>query len=300
MQTLKVDYIIEAKLRQANEKLAKRFDADVLMINAPMHPPVDDIIRFEVENIKDRAESNKDKLTVIVETGGGSVEVVERIVSVFRRHYGIVEFVVPNFAYSAGTVLVLSGDEIYMDYYSVLGPIDPQFRNEQGEFVPGMGYLAKYKELIDEINRERKSGEAEPRAEMAYLLKKFDAGKLFNIEQAMEHSKSLLEDWLPKYKFKDWKETKTTRRAVTDKMKSDRAREIANILGNAEHWHSHGRGISRKELASENIKLQVVDFGADSSLNELVRDYYGLFSDYTEKMNMQAALHTSQGIRRLA
>jgi ClpP class serine protease len=55
---------------------------------------------------------------------------VERIVSVFRKHYDIVEYVVPNYAYSASTILVLSGDEIYLDYYSVLGPIDPQMEDE--------------------------------------------------------------------------------------------------------------------------------------------------------------------------
>ncbi len=49
------------------------------------------------------------------------------MVSVMRKHYKEVSFIVPSHAYSAGTVLVLSGDKIYMDYYSVLGPIDPQY-----------------------------------------------------------------------------------------------------------------------------------------------------------------------------
>lgn len=41
-----------------------------------------------------------------------------------------------------------SGDKIYMDYYSVLGPIDPQVMNKDGKFVAALGYLDKINELI--------------------------------------------------------------------------------------------------------------------------------------------------------
>jgi len=51
----------------------------------------------------------------VLTTGGGSIEVVQRIVDVFRQHYTLVDFIVPNYAYSAGTVLAMSGDAIYMD-----------------------------------------------------------------------------------------------------------------------------------------------------------------------------------------
>jgi ClpP class serine protease len=65
------------------------------------------------------------KLAVLLTTGGGVVEVLPRIVDTFRRHYDVVDFIVPNYAFSAGTVLVMSGDAIHMDSYSRLGPIDP-------------------------------------------------------------------------------------------------------------------------------------------------------------------------------
>src|SRR5690606_24230974 len=99
------------------------------------------------------AELKRGTLVVLIETTGGYIEVVERIYEVFRKNYNKVNFVVPNYAYSAGTVLVLSGDEIYMDYYSVLGPIDPQIQNEEGKVVPGLGYLAKFDELVNKINK---------------------------------------------------------------------------------------------------------------------------------------------------
>ncbi|WP_414521440.1 SDH family Clp fold serine proteinase, partial [Umezakia ovalisporum] len=73
----------------------------------------------------DELENKKRHLLVILETEGGSIETTERIADVFRHHYplGEVSFLIPNFAMSAGTILVMSGDRILMDYYSVLGPI---------------------------------------------------------------------------------------------------------------------------------------------------------------------------------
>lgn len=56
-------------------------------------------------------------------TLGGSATAAERAVKVLRHFYNEVNFVVPDYAYSAGTILCMSGDNIYMDYFGVLGPI---------------------------------------------------------------------------------------------------------------------------------------------------------------------------------
>ena len=69
-----------------------------------------------------------------------------------------------------------------LDYYSVLGPIDPQMENENDRFVSGLGYLAKFEELTGKINTA--SSPDAVRAELAYLLKKFDPAELFDLEQA--------------------------------------------------------------------------------------------------------------------
>ncbi len=299
MDAISGDDVVLQTLASWNGELAKKFDGDVLILRAPMRQPVDDRVRLEIEGIRETGKRRRSRLVVIVETNGGYIETVERIVSVFRKHYKIVEFVVPNYAYSAGTILVLSGDEIHMDYYSVLGPIDPQY-DSQGEYVPGLGYLAKYKELMDEINACDPSQIHQVQAQMSFLVNKFDPAKLFHIEQSIEHAKSLLKEWLPKYKFKDWKTTATNGKKVTKKMKDDRANEVAMILGNTERWHSHGRGISIRELGSEEIKLKVNNFGDDDELNGVVRAYYSLFVDYIQKIGMDAAMHSHRGLKRVA
>lgn len=297
VQTLNSNAIVESILNNTNEELAVRLDAHVLLLKAPMLGGVDDAVRSAVEAINADAANTKAKLVVVLETTGGYIEVVERIYAVFRRHYATVDFIIPNHAYSAGTVLALSGDAIYMDYYSVLGPIDPQFQNEAGELVPGMGYLAKYRELLSDINSAA-PGEAKD-AQIAYLLKKFDPAKLFQIEQAAAHAVSLLKDWLPKHKFKEWLVTETGGAAVTPDMREERAKNIAEILGDPERWNSHGRGIGLRDLESDEIKLKVTDFGADPDLSRNVRSYYELFLDFCGKTGAGSALHTASGFRRI-
>lgn len=304
MRTPKANDLIEAELKECNRRLGEHFTSDVLVIKAPIRFGLDDAIRSEIENLydpKNTKSKRQDCLSVILETTGGYIEVVERIYNVFRKHYKFVNFIVPNYAYSAGTVLVLSGDEIYMDYYSVLGPIDPQMENENDRFVSGLGYLAKYKELVSEINKAPTAEEV--RAELAYLLKKFDPAELFDLEQSRTHSEDLLQAWLPRHKFKNWTETETTKKVVTEADRKERAKKIAEILGNPERWHSHGRGIGLAELTSDEIKLKIINFGDDDALNTNIRHYYGLFVDYCKKMGAykdnQTVLHSKNGIRRV-
>lgn len=104
---------------------------------------------------------------------------------------------IPNFAYSAGTVLSLSGDRIFMDYYSVLGPIDPQISSKDRlQQLSGLGILKKFDEICKKINNA--GSEENCRAEMIYLVKHFEPEKLFAIEQAKQYGISLITKWLPK------------------------------------------------------------------------------------------------------
>lgn len=299
--TLKSDGIIGITLNNCNDELSKYLNSAVITIRSPIYRGLDDVIRSEVEAlVRKEKQINKiknkflPKLTVILETTGGSIEVVERISNVFRNHFREVIYIVPGYAYSAGTVLVMSGDDILMDYYSVLGPIDPQIEGEDGRFRPGMGYLYMYESLIE----KSKSNEITS-AELIFLTKRFDPGDMFQIEQAQNHSIELIEEWLPKYKFKDWSKTKTRGQPVTRSMKRKRAQEIASILGNAERWHSHGRGITLRELRSSEIKLEITDFGQDLNLNQLIRQYYDLFIDYGRKTSSEYSVHTKYGMRRI-
>ena len=84
------------------------------------------------------------------------------------------------------------------------------------------------------------------------------------------------------YKFKDWKRTETRGKTVTKKMRTDRARMVAEKLNKTDHWHSHSRGIPM-EVVRRDLKLLVNDFGDDPKLAGPVRDYNHLLRDYIMK-----------------
>jgi len=235
---------IEAELKTRLKAVEECAKADLLVCIHPIQAPFDDLIRDQIEDIKDKQSS----LLVLLETDGGSIETTERIADTFRHHYGTgeVSFIVPNYAMSAGTILVMSGDRILMDYYSILGPIDPQIRNMHGQYVPALGYLEKFNQLV--AKSKRKGGLSQ--AELAFLIEKFDPAELHRFEQAREHSVDLLERWLVQYKFKNWQVTTTRKLPVTPKMKADRAKDIAKKLNDTKRWRSHGRGLSIEVVKS--------------------------------------------------
>lgn len=304
MEAINASQLATAVLSQMNGDLAKKFDADLIFIKSGMRAPLDSLFRIEVETIRaagsNKAKAKGDRLCIMLETPGGYIETVKRLVDVMRRHYKHVSFVIPDYAYSAGTVLALSGDEILMDYYSILGPIDPQVPDEGGgTLLPGAGYLAKFRELVDEINAARAKDPKAKGAELNYLIKRFEPAKLFHIEQAIEHGQALIEEWLPKYKFKSWTTTRSGKK-VTPSMRRQRAKDVAKVLGDASKWHSHGRGISMQELEAEDIKLQIQDFGKDNDLSMHIRNYHGLAVDFAAKQGIQSFIHSSRnGMRRV-
>ena len=189
---------------------------------------------------------------------------------------------------SAGTILVMSGDAIHMDYYSVLGPIDPQIEDKDNKPVPALGYLIRYEELL----KKAKEGEIST-AEMQILLD-FDQTRLYAYEQARDLSRSLLEEWLVKYKFKDWEKTETRGLPVTNETKKERAKEIADRLNDVKRWNSHGIGINMERLRRD-LNLRIDDFGLNERLNSAVRCYHKLLTDYMMKLNQDSAIQTKQG-----
>jgi hypothetical protein len=236
-----------------------------------------------VENINPR----RDTLALLLETSGGYIEVAQRIAETLRHHYDCVDFIIPNFAMSAGTVLVMSGNSIYMDYYSVLGPIDPQVQRHDAErMVPALGYLVQYERLIAKSHAGTLTT-----AELAYLIDRFDPAELYRYEQARQLSITLLKEWLVKYKFRDWTRTERRKKKVTETMKSQRAAAIARLLNRTDRWHSHSRGISM-EVLRRDLKVRIEDFGSREGLNASVRSYYRLLKDYMMRRGQDGVLHT--------
>lgn len=275
-----VDKRVKADLDQGLVSMEAALSADVVSFVGPIFPGHERRLREALDALDDRRES----VAVILDTLGGVVEVVERMVRAIRSRYKEAIVIVPDRAMSAGTILALSADRIMMDDLSCLGPIDPQIEKD-GKLVPALSYLNQF-ERLNEKSKENKLTTAE-----YALINKLDLGDLYQFDQARALSNELLVRWLSTYKFKNWRKTETKGNRVSDKMKKDRADEIAKLLNNPNRWHSHGRAIDRETLRGEvNLKIDALE--EDKELYRQVCDYFALLEDFKQRENLLTVIHS--------
>ncbi len=281
---------IELALNHYSDLTAQTFKADVFSFIGGIRPEYLSPFRAHMEGLADR-EVRPKNLVFLLHTPGGVAEVVEKMVDIIRHHYEEVWFVVPDMAMSAGTILCMSGDKIYMDYSSALGPIDPQIPNSDGHLVPALGYLDHVERMI-----EKSEAGTLTDAEFA-ILQNQDLATLRRYEQARDLSVSLLKDWLVKYKFKDWDAHSSTGAPVTPQEKEARAQEIAEALSDHKKWHSHGRMIGIKTL-TDDLKLKIEDYTNNVELKSAIRQYSDLLLDCVQSRRIDHMFHVRQYIER--
>jgi membrane-bound ClpP family serine protease len=272
---------IKSLLNKELTDLEKHLKADVLTFYGPVFDGTEGFFLQLVEQLSQ--QKKHDTLFIILTTNGGSATAVERYVNIIRHHYSEVNFIIPDRAFSAGTIFCMSGNNIYMDYYSVLGPIDPQVLNRENKWVPALGYLDKINELIQKAQNNTLT-----QAEFI-ILKDFDLAELRAYEQAKELTIDLLKKWLVEYKFKTWTQHKDGS-AVTQEQKINRAKEIADILSDNRTWKAHSRPLNIEAL--EKLKLKIIDFGEDQILTKSLRAYHRLVADFVNKNQLNGFVHT--------
>ena len=263
-----LDASVRSHLDWFLNNIEETMDADVVAFVSPILPGLDRRLRDAIEAVGERRNS----ISVVLDTPGGIVEVVERMVATLRSNYQDMTVIVPDRAMSAGTIFALSANRIMMDYFSCLGPIDPQIEKDD-KLVPALSYLNQFERL----NQKAENGSLTA-AEYA-LLSKLDLGELYQFEQARELSVELLVKWLSRYKFKGWERTETRGVEVTDTMKEERAQNIAALLNDTARWHSHARGIDVKTLRDE-VGLRVENLTDEPNLYRSIRAYFDLLKDY--------------------
>lgn len=214
--------------------------------------------------IRDLLASKKDlqKVDMYIETPGGSGETAEEIVKFLRNNFDTVSFVVSGEAKSAGTIIVLSGDEILMTETGSLGPIDAQMKI-------GRSVVSAY-DYMEWVEEKRKEAEKQDRLNPfdATMVAQITPGELGSVFHALKFAEDLVVEWLINYKFKKWTVTETHKIPVTEEMKRKRAEEIAKELTNHSKWRLHGRSIKIDDL--EEIGLKITRIDDNPKLTEIV------------------------------
>ena len=267
----KLECLNRSTVKDLFNQLESKLDGDVFTYYGEINNGAERLVKDLIEALSKDSKKH-DRLFIFLTTPGGSLTPVQRMVGIFRHFYNEVNFIVPDYAFSAGTILCMSGDNIYMNYYSTLGPIDPQVQTKEGNLVAALGYLDKVNELLDKAKNNTLT-----QAEFL-ILKDFDLAELRSYEQAKELAIDMLKNWLTKYKFKNWI-LHSDGKPVTDEEKEKRAVEIAEKLIDNNRWKSHGRPIGIDALTSE-LDLKIIDYETDEELNKIIAEYYDVLTEY--------------------
>lgn len=213
-------------------------------------------------------------IDIVLVTPGGFANQVAKFVNKLRPRFDKVSFILLNKAMSAGTIFVMSGDEIVMSSQSQIGPIDPQVRDNNGNFVPAQSILT----LVEEI---RVRGEAQikigkqPSWVDLQILRSIDHKEIGNAINASNYSIQLVQEYLYNYKFRMWL-NHSKGNPVTDQDKIDRSNEIATLLCDHSKWKNHGHAITR-EAAWEVCKLKIKHSEDMEGLDRAMRRMWALF-----------------------
>ena len=175
-------------------------------------------------------------LDLLLHTGGGSVDAAEKLMGMLRRHVGQAELriIVPDFAKSAGTLMVLGANSVVMSDTSELGPIDPQIRL-RGEQLAVQNYLDAFRKHARTLKTDRDNIPAQ------IMLEKLDPATLETCEAAVNRARQAAESLLKRGMFRNggnWSRT-------------------ASELLDTTRWISHGQMISWEDARDPQIGLVV-------------------------------------------
>jgi ClpP class serine protease len=144
-----------------------------------------------------------DAIDILLVTPGGMAHQVAQFVDTTRKRFSDVTFILPHVAMSAGTIWILSGNDIFMDERALIGPIDPQVISKSGQLVP----LQSLQVLIKEIqSRGAKALAAKKQPDWTdiLILQNMDAKEVGNSISASNYSIQLASTYLKDHKFRDW------------------------------------------------------------------------------------------------
>lgn len=255
-------------LRQACYQDIERVRQHPLIVYAVQFPPplappqvavpisidLDDIDGFV--DLVDSIEKEVAQIDVLIHSPGGSPEATERIVDVLRGRFQQVSFLVPHSAYSAATMLALSGEEIILLPSASLGPIDPQING-----VPSRALRRGFE------NARKVLKEEGPETLPVYipLIEKYSLELLEICEDYERLSRELVTIWLSEYMFRDQDRVQTIEK-------------IVEFFSSHDEHKTHSRSLTYRRLKPLGLNISQ----AEGELKNLLREAHVLLRGFFE------------------
>jgi len=220
---------------------------------APVQIDLSDVDGFT--DLISNVPAGSDSVDVLIHSPGGSAEATERIVGLLRSAFTQVAFLVPHSAYSAATMLALSGDEVILHPSGTLGPIDPQIDGTPARSIQ-RGFV-KVRDLL------RDEG---PEALPAFvpLIEKLSLQLLEVCEDSLRLSQELVQEWMHEYMFHG------------DEAARDIVKTAVEFLSDYDSHKTHARPLTHAKLKPLELKISL----ADDPLKELLREAHLLLQGF--------------------
>lgn len=192
-------------------------------------------------------------LDLILHSPGGDPNATEGIVTYLRSKFNDIRVVVPQFAFSAATMMACAADKIVMGRHSYLGPTDPQMTDGSVSF-PAQAALDQFEMALKDCRETKNIGAWAP------ILPKYGPSMLVQCKNAVALSTELVEGWLQRYMLKD------------DPKKDVKAERIAKWFSDHGRFKTHGRHIGRSQLRARGLVIENLE--DDPVLQDLVLSIY--------------------------
>ena len=187
--------------------------------------------------------SSGEDVEIMLHTLGGSVDAAEKLMRLVRSRTndGEVYIVVPEYAKSAGTLMVLGADCVVMSDTSELGPIDPQRvfydSHGSGRWQPVQNYLDAYEEHSDKVAKDPNNIVSQ------IMLGKLDSEVVKLCESEKDRARQSAEYLLTRGMFR--------------LRNSSNVTKAAEKLLDTKLWRSHSQMISWEQVRDLDIGLTV-------------------------------------------
>lgn len=260
-----------------------REDRNVLLygsafLQKPQVPPTSVMITFEDINglMSSLHGMQWDKgLSLILHTPGGVTNAAESVVEYLRSKFDDIEVLVPAFAMSAGTMISLAADQIWMANHSQLGPIDPQMVGG-GRSMPARAVVEQFEQARREVLQNTQAAHV-----WAPVLGTIGPALLKEAENVIAYSEDMVAGWLKRYMF----------RAAADPEAE--GKRVANLFTVAGTMNDHGHRIGRDEAQGWGVRALRLE--EDQALQEAVLTAYHAMTLFFEQTAATKLMFTSAG-----
>lgn len=180
-------------------------------------------------------------LDLLLHTGGGDIDAAEKLITMVRTKVGNARLrvVVPDYAKSAGTLMVLGADSVVMSDTSELGPIDPQISLSDGNGNRIQHSVQSYLDAYDEHTKALAHNPNNVAAQV--MLSKLDPATVKLFEAVRDRARKFAEDQLKRGMFR---------------VSGNWSQAAAELI-DTKRWQSHGKMISWEDARDAKIGLHV-------------------------------------------